>query len=96
MGDLKGFLYLIPTTLGDNEPLEVLPYSVRTVIEELDWFIVENEKTARVLPSRKRCYCQSARSGLQVRYPGRLGSALGQQRQGKLDATGSGYGSLGL
>lgn len=47
MDNLKGVLYLIPTTLGDNEPLEVLPYSVRTVIEELTHFIVENEKTAR-------------------------------------------------
>ncbi|SDX52387.1 16S rRNA (cytidine1402-2'-O)-methyltransferase [Lutibacter oricola] len=43
----KGVLYLIPTTLGDNEPLEVLPYSVKKVIEELTYFIVENEKTAR-------------------------------------------------
>jgi 16S rRNA (cytidine1402-2'-O)-methyltransferase len=42
-----GKLYLIPTTLGDNEPLEVLPFSVRTVIDELQYFIVENEKTAR-------------------------------------------------
>jgi 16S rRNA (cytidine1402-2'-O)-methyltransferase len=25
----KGTLYLIPTTLGDNEPLEVLPLSVK-------------------------------------------------------------------
>jgi len=47
MDKQKGKLYLIPTTLGDNEPLEVLPYSVRTVIEELTYFIVENEKTAR-------------------------------------------------
>jgi 16S rRNA (cytidine1402-2'-O)-methyltransferase len=43
----KGKLYLIPTTLGDNEPLEVLPLSVKKVIEQLDTFIVENEKTAR-------------------------------------------------
>jgi 16S rRNA (cytidine1402-2'-O)-methyltransferase len=43
----KGKLYLIPTTLGDNEPLEVLPYSVKLIIEELDYFIVENQKTAR-------------------------------------------------
>ena len=43
----KGVLYLIPTTLGDNEPLEVLPYSVKTAIENLTYFIVENEKTAR-------------------------------------------------
>lgn len=42
-----GKLYLIPTTLGDNEPLEVLPLSVKKHIEELDYFIVENEKSAR-------------------------------------------------
>lgn len=42
-----GKLYLIPTTLGDNEPLEVLPLSVKKIIEDLDCFIVENEKTAR-------------------------------------------------
>ena len=47
MDNKKGKLYLIPTTLGDNEPLEVLPISVKKVIEELDHFIVENEKTAR-------------------------------------------------
>ncbi|MFD1294480.1 SAM-dependent methyltransferase [Lutibacter holmesii] len=47
MNNQKGKLYLIPTTLGDNEPLEVLPYSVKKIIEELDHFVVENEKTAR-------------------------------------------------
>lgn len=44
---MKGKLYLIPTTLGENEPLEVMPYSVRTVIEKIDHYIVENEKSAR-------------------------------------------------
>lgn len=43
----KGLLYLIPTTLGDNDPLEVLPLLVKKVIEETSTFIVENEKTAR-------------------------------------------------
>jgi len=43
----KGKLYLIPTTLGDNEPLEVLPISVKKTIEHIDTYIVENEKTAR-------------------------------------------------
>jgi len=43
----RGKLYLIPTTLGDNEPLEVLPLSVRKAINEIDYFIVENEKSAR-------------------------------------------------
>ena len=33
--------------LGDTEPLEVMPLSVKKVIEEVDFFIVENEKTAR-------------------------------------------------
>jgi len=47
MATERGKLYLIPTTLGDNEPLEVLPYSVKTIIESLTYFIVENEKTAR-------------------------------------------------
>ena len=47
MNTQKGKLYLIPTTLGDNEPLLVLPLSVKKVIEELDYFIVENQKTAR-------------------------------------------------
>ncbi|MDP2088966.1 MAG: SAM-dependent methyltransferase [Flavobacteriaceae bacterium] len=43
----KGKLYLIPTTLGENDPMEVLPISVRNTILLLDSFIVENEKTAR-------------------------------------------------
>lgn len=43
-----GKLYLIPTTLGDDtEPLEVMPLSVKKVIEEINYFIVENEKSAR-------------------------------------------------
>ncbi|MBC6998695.1 SAM-dependent methyltransferase [Cytophaga sp. FL35] len=42
-----GKLYLIPTTLGDNEPLEVLPLSVKQAIEKIEHYIVENEKTAR-------------------------------------------------
>ncbi len=42
-----GTLYLIPTTLGDTPPLEVLPISIKRAIEDIDHFIVENEKTAR-------------------------------------------------
>ncbi len=45
--ELTGKLYLIPTTLGETEPLEVLPMSIKNVIEMTDEFIVENEKTAR-------------------------------------------------
>lgn len=43
----KGKLYLIPTRLGDNPPLEVLPISIKKIIEQIDDYIVENEKTAR-------------------------------------------------
>lgn len=42
-----GSLYLIPTRLGDNPPLEVLPISIKKIIEDVDYYIVENEKTAR-------------------------------------------------
>tara|TARA_R110002049_G_scaffold50271_5_gene142733 strand:- start:192 stop:914 length:723 start_codon:yes stop_codon:yes gene_type:complete len=42
-----GKVYLIPTTLGDNEPLEVLPISIKQAIENIDYYIVENEKSAR-------------------------------------------------
>jgi 16S rRNA (cytidine1402-2'-O)-methyltransferase len=42
-----GKLYLIPTRLGDNPPLEVLPLSIKKIIEQVDDYIVENEKTAR-------------------------------------------------
>lgn len=47
MTTIKGILYLIPTTLGDNEPLEVLPITVKQIIDQTDVFIVENDKTAR-------------------------------------------------
>jgi len=43
----KGNLYLIPSLLGDNEPLEVLPMLVKKVIDITTHFIVENEKSAR-------------------------------------------------
>jgi len=47
MKENYGNLYLIPTTLGENEPLEVLPISIKQAIERINYFIVENEKTAR-------------------------------------------------
>tara|TARA_R110000787_G_scaffold286385_1_gene404536 strand:- start:13356 stop:14066 length:711 start_codon:yes stop_codon:yes gene_type:complete len=43
----QGTLFLIPCTLGDTNPLEVLPLLVKKAIEEIDIFIVENEKNAR-------------------------------------------------
>jgi len=42
-----GKVYLIPSTLGDMAPLEVLPISIKQAIEEIDYYVVENEKTAR-------------------------------------------------
>lgn len=47
MNSTIGKLYLIPTTLGDNDPLEVLPITVKNIIKKTNTFIVENEKTAR-------------------------------------------------
>ena len=29
----KGILYLIPTPIGDNSPFEVLPISVKKIVE---------------------------------------------------------------
>lgn len=44
----KGKLYLIPTTLGDTaETADVLPVKVNRVINMIDEYIVENEKSAR-------------------------------------------------
>ena len=42
-----GVLYLIPTPLGENPPLEVLPLTVKKIIEDHNHFIIENEKAAR-------------------------------------------------
>ena len=43
----KGKLYLIPTTLGEIAPEEVLPQTVKRAIDFITDYIVENEKTAR-------------------------------------------------
>ncbi|MDA9576411.1 SAM-dependent methyltransferase [Flavobacteriaceae bacterium] len=42
-----GTLYLIPNTLGDVAPLETMPISIKKIIEQIDVYIVENEKSAR-------------------------------------------------
>ena len=44
---IKGKLYLIPTTLGEMNPEDVLPHTVKRAIDFMDDYIVENEKTAR-------------------------------------------------
>src|SRR5690606_32932369 len=43
----NGVLYLIPTTLGESNPEDVLPVLVKKHIEHLRFYIAENEKTAR-------------------------------------------------
>lgn len=55
----KGKLYLIPVTLGDISPFEVLPLSIKKVIEGINHYVVENEKTARrfiksIVPSKSQ------------------------------------------
>lgn len=44
---LYGKLYLIPTTLGEMNPEDVLPQTIKRSIDFIDYYIVENEKTAR-------------------------------------------------
>ncbi len=42
-----GTLYFIPVTLGEDNITKVLPAEVVAIAQQLDEFIVENEKTAR-------------------------------------------------
>jgi 16S rRNA (cytidine1402-2'-O)-methyltransferase len=42
-----GKLYLIPTTLGESDPMDVLPQTIKRAVDFIDDYIVENEKTAR-------------------------------------------------
>jgi 16S rRNA (cytidine1402-2'-O)-methyltransferase len=54
-----GKLYLIPVTMGECDPMDVLPQTVKRVVALIDYYIVENEKTARksikgVLPEKKQ------------------------------------------
>ena len=44
---MKAKIYLIPTTLGDSEISSVIPQNIQTIIEDLNFFIVENIRTAR-------------------------------------------------
>ena len=44
---LLGTLYLIPVTLGDDNIAQVLPALVVQLAQQLEFFVVENEKTAR-------------------------------------------------
>ena len=42
-----GRLFIIPSRLGEQPPLEVLPLSIRKKINDIDHFVVENEKVTR-------------------------------------------------
>jgi len=45
---VKGKLYLIPTTLGDTgEASDVIPIKINVLVNLIDEYIVENEKSAR-------------------------------------------------
>lgn len=60
-----GKLYLIPTRLGDNPPLEVLPISIKRIIEQVDDYVVENEKTARRFI--KKIHSRKSQSSLRLK-----------------------------
>lgn len=57
---MLGKLYLIPVMMGEeSNPKDVLPESVAKTIEMIDYYIVENEKTARrfikkIYPEKKQ------------------------------------------
>ena len=55
----KGKLYLIPVTMGDCEPMDVLAQTVPRAVTLINHYIVENEKTARkfiksILPTKNQ------------------------------------------
>lgn len=45
--DMSGKLYLIPTTLGDENPYKVLTADIKPLVESIKFYFVENERTAR-------------------------------------------------
>ena len=49
---MKGTIYLIPNSLGEDNYSNILPPDVVEIVESLDYFIVENEKTARAFIKR--------------------------------------------
>lgn len=61
---LRGKLYLIPTTLGEMDPHDVLPQTVKRAIDFINDYIVENEKTARKFI--KSIHPEKVQSGLRI------------------------------
>ncbi|MDX1544633.1 MAG: SAM-dependent methyltransferase [Christiangramia sp.] len=82
-----GKLYLIPVGLGDSDPEKVFPPINKHIIENIDDFIVENEKSARrfikhILPEKSQ---QSLKlKGLnKFTDPAEIPSFLDAAREGK-------------
>lgn len=48
----SGILYLVPNTLGDHPPADVLPAHTLATARTLDYFVVEHAKSARRFLSR--------------------------------------------
>lgn len=44
---MSGTLFLIPTTLGDENPYKVLPANIKPLAQSIKYFFVENVRTAR-------------------------------------------------
>lgn len=44
---MKGKLYLIPSTIGETPVQNVIPQQVVEIINNIKYYIVENERTAR-------------------------------------------------
>lgn len=61
-----GTLYLIPTTMGECDPMDVLPQTIKRSIDFIDHYIVENEKTAR--KSIKQVHAEKKQAEL-ILYP---------------------------
>ena len=59
-----GKLYLIPTTLGEMNADDVLPQTIKRTIDFIDFYIVENEKTAR--KSIKMVHAEKKQSELKL------------------------------
>lgn len=48
----RGTLHLVPVPLGSEDAAAVLPRTVRATLAQIDYFIVENEKSARQFLAR--------------------------------------------
>lgn len=72
-----GTLYLIPTTLGNDDVKVFLPEHVINIIDSLDEFIVENAKTARQF--LKQCSISKPQSQITVHELDKHASKFNQQ-----------------